>query len=61
LCIQHLRVRNGRACVVANETIVEGVILASGEVENALIEREPFVPKPAHSRTPADFWVRDEP
>ena len=48
LLLEHARVRDRRARVVGDEPLVELVILAGREAQDALVERQPFVPEARH-------------
>ena len=48
LLLEHARVRDRRARVVLDEPLVEAVILAGREAQDALVERQPFVPEARH-------------
>src|SRR5512146_1772337 len=48
LLVQHLRMRNGRPGVVADQALIEGKVLAGGVLQHAIIQRRPFVPQTSH-------------
>ena len=50
LGLEHPRVRDRRAHVVGHEPLVEHVILARGEAQDPLVERQTFVPEARHRR-----------
>src|SRR6185503_7747884 len=48
LLLEHARVRDRRARVVGDEPLVELVILAGREAQDALVERQALVPETRH-------------
>src|SRR5690242_6685318 len=49
LLLEHARVRDRRAGVVRDEPLVELVILAGCEAQDALVERQALVPEARHA------------
>ena len=45
---QHLRVRNGGLDIVANQTIVEDMVISRREAKHARVERSSLVPESRH-------------
>src|SRR5260370_32772966 len=47
---QHVRVRDGGLYVVANQAIVQNIVVPRGEAEHARVERSSLVPESRHCK-----------